>query len=119
MRKFYLKYLTIIGIVVTVLLAVFSVLIMTEVIDQSSYSFSHLIGIILLFMSGFILSNHFQKKGFIIGLFQGIIIVSIFLLINVLGLNNEINNKMLVKMLLYLLSGALGGVMGVNIKQLL
>ncbi len=117
MRKFYMKYLASIISILAITMSIFIMLVLANKINYQNSNYTYIIGIILLFTSGFIISNHIGSKGFIVGFIQSIIILSIFSLIKLLALETDFNFSTIIKYSIYLLSGCLGGVLGVNIKK--
>lgn len=118
-KNFFVKYLSILFISFVTLLVIFSMLVLTNKLNDQNSSYTYLMGVILLFISGLVLSNHYQKQGFFVGFLQALCFVIIFCLINVLAYDNSISFSNVIKMLIYLVSGILGGVVGVNIKKLI
>lgn len=118
MKSFYLKYFTIVSLSLISLLVIFSLLVLSNKINSENSNFVYLMGTIILFISGFLLSNHYQKQGFLIGSIQAICFLVLFCLLNILAYNQSISFNILIKFAIYLLSGTLGGVLGVNIKKI-
>lgn len=117
MKSFYLRYVSIVLSCFILLLTLFSVLVLTDKLHDQNENYTYLMGVIVLFISGFILSNHANKHGFMIGAFQAICYIIFILLANILAFDNPISMSLIVKLLIYFTSGTLGGVFGVNIKK--
>lgn len=117
-KNFYLRYFTIISVCFILLLVVFSLLVLTNKIHDQNSNYTYLMGVIMLFLSGFILSNHYQKQGFLIGALQSICFLVLFSLIDVLAFDLGFNLALYIKFLIYLASGTLGGIIGVNFKNI-
>ncbi len=117
-KNFCLKYLSIVSICFILLLVIFSLLVLTNKIHDQNSNYTYLMGVVILFVSGFLLSNHYQKQGFIIGAIQSICFILLFCLINVLAFEEVFNFSLFIKFVIYFISGVLGGIIGVNIKKI-
>ncbi len=116
-KNFILKYFLILVVAFAFLLISFSILVLTNKIHEQNSSYTYLMGVSLLFISGFTISNYFQKQGFLLGCIQGFCCCFIFYLINILGFESGMTFGLFIKLLIYFTSGVLGGVVGVNVKK--
>jgi len=104
-----------------------SILVITFVITLFNYFniisdkiisiFNILIPIISLFIGGFYMGKHSNKKGYIEGLKLGLIFSLFLLIFNFLGLNNSFKLKYLLFYLIIIISSIFGSMIGISKRK--
>lgn len=86
---------------------------------QSSVNTATLfIGMFLFFMLGFLSSNCYKKKGLIVAILHSGLVLLIFLMFTILGMEN-LEFSHFYKYFILFLCAAIGGIIGVNFKQII
>jgi hypothetical protein len=78
---------------------------------------NHIISIFFYILIGFLYSNHFHKKGLIIGILASIVHLFVFKLILLIFKQNPSFN--LLSIVIYSISGGIGGFLGIVFKKLI
>lgn len=69
------------------------------------------------FVSGFVSSKIFKKKGILIGILSGLILSLLILILSIVFSGNILGGESISKYIVILISSILGGVLGVNSKS--
>lgn len=87
--------------------------------EESNYRFICLIiGGITFFFLGFLMSNHYQSKGFLVAFLSAFLILGIITIALIIADIGQ-ESKYYVKCGIYLICAIAGGIIGVNIKKLI
>lgn len=87
-----------------------------NLISENIYRFFKIMSVIInIFIGGFIIGLNSNQKGYLNGLFLGLIIVSILFLFSVFSLNLQF--KLIIYYLVILTSSCLGGTVGIRKKK--
>lgn len=115
-----INYLKFIGIFLTIELAITFVMSLFNLLGASSGITSLIIfilNIIIFFALSFINAKKKQKRGYLEGLFIGLIFILLMYLIKLIIVNNSFNIATIIYYIILLLSSILGGMFGINKKS--
>ena len=106
--------------IITVIISlIYTFLLYNNIIPNNNSNiklYSFIIGIILFMILGIISSTRANKKGWLVGLLNGMIVIIISIITKSLQ-NIHIDILYLAKLFIYLMSAILGGMIGINIKK--
>ena len=117
--KHTIKILVIFSIIVICTTLIYTLLLYNNIIPNNNSNinlYSFVIGIVLFMILGLISSTNASKKGWLIGLLYGLLVVSVVVIIKTFS-NDPINLLSIAKYIIYLLSSCLGGIIGINLKK--
>lgn len=115
-----INYLKFIGIFLAIELAITFVMSLFNLLGASGEITSLIIfilNIILFFALSFINAKKKQKRGYLEGLFIGLIFILLMYLIKLIIVNNSFNIATIIYYIILLLSSILGGMFGINKKS--
>lgn len=108
-------------LIISIFIAIYSLLIYTNKISSDIRSFntySFVIGVISFLLLGIISGNTAQKNGLLEGLLAALIIILLSLIINFFT-EVPFISKNFIKTSTYLISASLGGIIGVNFRPII